>query len=448
MNSLSFDTIAAQATPSGRGGVAIVRISGSQVKSIITTMLKSNLIPRQATYQPFYDTTNQVLDEGIAIFFPSPHSFTGEDILELHSHGGPIVVDLLLQCVLTLGARLARPGEFSERAFINGKMDLTQVEAIADLINASSKQAAKSAIRSLQGEFSKKIHQLNEQIIDLRTYIEAAIDFATEEIDFLSDDAISIRFETILNTLSLIQQQAKQGSLLREGIVAVIMGEPNVGKSSLLNCLSGKEIAIVTDIPGTTRDVLCDDILIDGIPMHIIDTAGLRESDDVIEQEGIRRAYREMERADVVLYVMDARKQIEINLNQLPAALSQCSIVFIRNKIDLTNEAPSISTKNKVVISLSAKDRLGIDLLKNYIKTRVGFKEEIESVFLARRRHLDALSRAKTYLKASFAQLKSCAGELAAEDLRLAHLTLNEITGQFTSDDLLGHIFSSFCIGK
>src|SRR3990167_1388357 len=434
MTSLSFDTIVAQATPSGRGGVAIVRVSGSQVKFIINTMLRHSLVPRHATYLPFYDHDNQVIDEGIAIFFPSPHSFTGEDIVEFHCHGGPIVVDLILQCVISLNVRLARPGEFSERAFLNGKMDLTQVEAVADLIHATSKQAAKSAVRSLQGEFSKKIHELNEQIIYLRTYIEAAIDFATDEIDFLTDDSILICFDTILDTLTRIQEQAIQGSLLREGIVAVIMGEPNVGKSSLLNCLVGKDVAIVTTIPGTTRDILRDTILLDGMPIHIIDTAGLRESDDLIEQEGIRRAYQEMQRADIVFYLEDASKALSHTVNQLPI-LCDCPIIFIRNKIDLLQETPSIVLQNKVVISISAKEGLGIDILKNYIKTQVHINKEAEGVFLARRRHLDALSRAKTLLETSLAQLKnSGAGELAAEDLRLAHLALSDITGQFTSD--------------
>ena len=443
-----IETIVAMATPKGRGGVAIVRISGSQVKQIMMAVLKKELVPRQATYLPFYDIENQIIDEGIAIFFPSPHSFTGEDVLELHSHGGPVIVDLLLQCAITLGARLARPGEFSERAFLNGKIDLTQAEAIADLINASSKQAARSAIRSLQGDFSKHIHQLKEHIIYLRTYMEAAIDFATEEIDFLSDETIQTRFKTILNTLTFIQQQAKQGSLLREGIVAVIMGEPNVGKSSLLNCLSGKDIAIVTDIPGTTRDILRDVMLIDGLPMHVIDTAGLRESDDVIEQEGMRRAYQEMDRADVVLYLIDASRQTTNSVEELPLALSCKPIIFVRNKIDLIDESPSISVGNQVVVSLSAKKGLGIDLLKNHIKTQVGFNETSEGVFLARLRHLDALSRAKMYLEASVTQFKTLSYELAAEDLRLAHLALSEITGQFTSDDLLGQIFSNFCVGK
>ena len=300
------DTITALATPPGRGGVAVVRVSGPLVKTIILSMLGQAISPRVATYLPFLDENNHVLDEGIALFFPNPHSFTGEDVLELQGHGGPVVVDLLLQRILSLGARIARPGEFSERAFLNGKMDLAQAEAVSDLINASSKQAARSAMRSLQGDFSKEIHTLNENIIYLRTYVEAAIDFTDEEIDFLADEKINARLLMIHAELAAIQAKATQGCFLRDGITAVIVGEPNVGKSSLLNCLSGREMAIVTDIPGTTRDVLRDDILIDGMPVNVIDTAGLRESEDIVEQEGVRRAYVEVEKADLIVCVAEA----------------------------------------------------------------------------------------------------------------------------------------------
>jgi len=348
---------------------------------------------------------------------------------------------MILQRLLSLGARLARPGEFSERAFLNGKMDLAQAESIADLIDASSKQAARSALRSLQGEFSREIHSLNEKIIQLRMYVEAAIDFSDEEIDFLGDANIFSALQTIQEALAAIQQKAKQGSFLREGITAVIAGEPNVGKSSLLNCLSGKEVAIVTDIPGTTRDVLRDHILIDGMPMHIIDTAGLRESHDVVEQEGIRRAYREIEKADVVLYVAE-------HFSAMPA--SEKKTIFIRNKIDLTNEAPAINRVNGcAVVSLSAKSGAGIDLLKQQIKAEVGYETTGEGMYLARRRHLDALARADLHVQHALYQLQHArAGELAAEDLRLSHRALAEITGEFTADDLLGRIFASFCIGK
>jgi tRNA modification GTPase len=442
----STDTITAIATPPGRGGITIIRVSGPHVQHIATAILNTQLKPRIATYLPFYDTTGDTLDEGVAIFFPNPHSFTGEDVLELHGHGGPVVVDLLLQRILTVGARLARPGEFSERAFLNGKMDLAQTEAIADLINASSKQAARSALRSLQGDFSKAINAINEKVIHLRIYVEAAIDFTDEEIDFLGDEKITSALTTIRQDLATIQSQAKQGSFLREGITVVIIGEPNVGKSSLLNCLSGKEVAIVTNIPGTTRDVLRDHILIDGMPMHIIDTAGLRDSNDVVEQEGIRRAYREMEAADLILYVMDATK----NASDLPLELTGRSVIVIRNKIDLVPATAEIHMQNDYpVVNVSATSSIGLDLLKDQIKMQIGYKGNTEGAFLARRRHLDALARAETHINAAVSQLTNGRhGELAAEDLRQAHLALCEITGEFTTDDLLGHIFASFCIGK
>lgn len=470
---ISSDTIAAQATPSGRGGVAIIRISGPLTKKIIPEILPvSELQPRLATYLPFLDVDKQIIDEGVALFFPNPHSFTGEDVLELQGHGGPIVVDMLLQRILSLGLRLARPGEFSERAFLNGKMDLAQAESIADLIDASSRQAAKLAMRSLQGDFSNAIHAINEKIIQLRMYVEAAIDFTDEEIDFLADEKILQELKNILQALAEIQEKAKQGSFLREGITAVIAGEPNVGKSSLLNALSGKEVAIVTDIPGTTRDVLRDYVLIDGMPMHIIDTAGLRESEDIVEQEGIRRAYREIEKADIVLYVVDHRDEAGVNwlehlhcsskqerllglaktklLNPGDASTRVSNTLYIRNKIDLTSESPSITyAGNSPGISLSAKSGAGLDLLKLEIKKLVGFDSRDQGIYLARRRHLDALARAENHIQKSLEQLHSTgAGELAAEDLRQAHLALSEITGEFSADDLLGRIFSSFCVGK
>lgn len=452
------DTITAMATPAGRGGIAIVRVSGSLTQHIIKTLLGVDLIPREATYLPFRDLAGEVIDEGIAIYFPNPHSFTGEDILELQGHGGPVVVDTLLQTILQTGARMARPGEFSERAFLNGKIDLAQAEAIADLIDASSKQAARSALRSMQGEFSKAVYQLNEKVIHLRMYIEAAIDFSDEEIDFLADTRIQEMLQAILSAMQQLLKDAKQGTLLREGITAVIAGAPNVGKSSLLNCLSGKEVAIVTDIPGTTRDVLRDYILIDGMPMHVIDTAGLRESTDVVEQEGIRRAQQEIATADLILYVFSAEEaNPEINdttlssfMNSESLALSTKPVLYIRNKIDLCNDQAEIcSHQGKPVVSLSAKSALGIDLLKDQIKKQVGLQSETDGLFSARRRHLDALERAKQHLHAAAMQLQQAsAGELAAEDLRLAQLALCEITGEFSADDLLGRIFASFCIGK
>lgn len=444
LNSLDTDTITAQATPLGRGGVAIVRVSGPLTQSIAQAILQRDLKPRHATHTSFLDANGTTIDDGVAIFFSNPHSFTGEDVLELHGHGGPVIVDLLLQRILSLGARLARPGEFSERAFLNNKIDLAQAEAIADLINATSKQAARSAMRSLQGEFSKDIHALNEKIIYLRMYVEAAIDFTDEEIDFLGDEKIAKNLQTLFHDLEQVQQKAQQGSFLREGITAVIVGEPNVGKSSLLNCLSGKEVAIVTDIPGTTRDVLRDYILIDGMPMHIIDTAGLRESTDIVEQEGIRRAYGEIEKADLVLYMVCHP------IDSMPDNLSAKNVIVIQNKIDLIDAIPSVSHGNGYpMVALSVKTNAGIELLKDQIKQQVGFQGETDGVYLARRRHLDALARAHEHIKNSLQQLsENRSGELAAEDLRQAHLALCEITGEFTADDLLGKIFSNFCIGK
>jgi len=437
------DTIAALATPNGRGGIGVVRISGELTTTIMREILRKTLTPREATYSPFFAADDEMIDEGIAIYFPNPHSFTGEDVLELQGHGGQVVMDMLLQRILALGARLANPGEFSERAFLNGKLDLAQAESIADLIDASSRQAARSAMQSLQGKFSREINLLNEKIIHLRMYVEASIDFSDEEINFLADEKISLMLQDILQTLTTIQQQAQQGSFLREGITAVIVGKPNVGKSSLLNCLAGKEVAIVTDIPGTTRDVLRDYILIDGIPLHVVDTAGLRDSDDKVEQEGIRRAQQEMQKADVVLVMMDAdESEFKFGKEQ--------KVIYIRNKIDLLQLLPRVdryAEKNRVY--LSAMTGAGIDLLKQQIKQEIGYQTSAEGVFLARRRHLDALDRAHHHVQIAKQQLQeSASGELAAEDLRLAHLALCEITGEFTADDLLGKIFGSFCIGK
>lgn len=442
-------TIAAPATPPGKGGVAIVRISGPRVKEIAIQLLGKLPQPRYATFSVFFDKNNQAIDEGIALYFPAPNSFTGEEVLELHGHGGPYIVDRLLKRIIELGAQLAKPGEFSERAFLNDKLDLAQAEAIADLIDASSEQAARSALRSLQGEFSKRINSLVEGIIQLRMYVEAAIDFAEEEIDFLADDKIVQQLNLLINSLEKIQSEATQGTLLREGITAVIAGQPNVGKSSLLNALSGKDIAIVTHIPGTTRDLLREHINIDGMPMHVIDTAGIRESDDPVEQEGIRRAREEMKNADLVLFMTDATNREQLELSAILEIIpTHAKIINIRNKIDLIKEDVAKDLTNNM-ISLSAKTGAGIELLKKAIKSAVGLQTNTEGIFSARRRHLDALDRAYSSLKIAFEQLNDArAGELVAEDLRQAQLALNEITGEFTSDDLLGRIFSSFCIGK
>lgn len=441
----SVDTIIAVATPPGRGGVAIIRISGPNSFNIAKIISNKSPAPRYATYTEFFSANGEVLDQGLILFFPGPHSFTGEDVVELHGHGGPFVIENIMQRLLELDTRLARPGEFSERAFLNDKIDLVQAEAIADLINASSIKAARSAMHSLQGDFSKKINTLVHSLISLRTFVEAAIDFADEEIEFLHQGQIAQQLTNILQELENIQASAKQGSLLREGITLVIAGRPNVGKSTLLNHLSGKELAIVSDIPGTTRDVLRDQIMIDGLPIHIIDTAGLRESTDVIEQEGIRRAEIEIERADILLQLTDARYPEEY---LFPLTQSQ-TVIIVRNKIDLTQEAPkAIERDHQVIISIAAKTGLGIALLKEQIKKCVGYENNTEGLFSARRRHLDALARAKIFLLNAKTQLENHASELLAEDLRQAQFALNEITGEFTSDDLLGKIFSSFCIGK
>lgn len=449
------DTIAAQATPPGRGGVGIVRLSGPEALAIAEQLIGFTPRPRYAHYTPFMGAEGEQLDQGIAIFFPNPHSFTGEDVVELQGHGGPVIIDLLLQRVLSLGARLARPGEFSERAFLNDKLDLAQAEAIADLIDSSSVQAARCALRSLQGAFSERIHALVESLIQLRIYVEAAIDFPEEEIDFLADGKVQHALEQILLQLQQVRQEARQGSLLREGMNVVIAGRPNAGKSSLLNALAGRETAIVTDIEGTTRDVLREHIHIDGMPLHIIDTAGLRDAPDAVERIGINRAWEEIRRADRILMMVDSTHSATTDPAQLWPELTShlddfSHVTLIRNKADLTGEPVGMREEGEhTLISLSAKQGLGIDLLREHLKQVMGFDTTTEGGFMARRRHVDALERAAELLEAGAEQLGlHGAGELLAEDLRQAQQVLNEITGEFSSDDLLGRIFSSFCIGK
>lgn len=440
-------TIAAIATPPGQGGVGIIRISGSRVADVAHGLLGKLPKPRYAYYAPFLAADHSVLDQGIAIYFPAPHSFTGEDILELHGHGGPVVLDLVLQRILALGVELARPGEFSERAFLNGKLDLTQAEAIADLIAAQSAHAAQSALRSLQGAFAQHIEQLSTMLTELRMYVEAAIDFPEEEIDFLSDARILTTLQHCRQQLSAVEASAQQGALLREGITVVIAGQPNVGKSSLLNCLSGQDSAIVTAIPGTTRDVLRERIQLDGLPLHIIDTAGLRDSDDVVEQEGIRRARLEIDKADCVLWLHDSSQGDEAVVDH---TFTDKNVIIVHNKIDLTNHEPAIShtPQNRCVIKLSAKTGQGLDLLRTHLKTTWGYNATGHT-FSARRRHLEALTQAKQHLAQAEQQLTHHrAGELLAEELRLAHHALGTITGVCLPDDLLAKIFSSFCIGK
>ncbi|MGK4329888.1 tRNA uridine-5-carboxymethylaminomethyl(34) synthesis GTPase MnmE [Lonsdalea quercina] len=450
------DTIVAQATPPGRGGVGILRISGSAASAVAQAVLGRLPRPRYADYLPFMDADGSVLDQGIALWFPNPNSFTGEDVLELQGHGGPVILDLLLKRILTLpGVRIARPGEFSERAFLNDKLDLAQAEAIADLIDASSEQAARSAVNSLQGVFSSRIHQLVEALTHLRIYVEAAIDFPDEEIDFLSDGKVEAQLNAVIADLNGVRAEARQGSLLREGMKVVIAGRPNAGKSSLLNALAGREAAIVTDIAGTTRDVLREHIHIDGMPLHIIDTAGLRDANDEVERIGIERAWQEIEQADRVLFMVDGTTTEASEpaalwpefMARLPKTLP---ITVVRNKADITGETLGIEdVSTHSLIRLSARTGEGVDLLRNHLKESMGFTSSTESGFLARRRHLQALERAAEHLEQGRDQLVSAyAGELLAEELRLSQQALSEITGEFTSDDLLGRIFSSFCIGK
>ena len=443
-----IDTIAAIATPSGNGGVGVIRISGGLVTEIAAQLTKKSLTPRTAQFTPFLESDNSVIDSGIALYFPAPASYTGEDVLELQAHGGSVVLNMLLRRVLALGARLARPGEFTERAFLNNKLDLAQAEAIADLIASSTEQSVRSAQRSMQGVFSDQINSLITELTELRIYIEAAIDFVDEEIDFLTDGVVENRLISLIKSLEEIQQTARQGRLLRDGMTVVLAGKPNAGKSSLLNALAGHDAAIVTDIAGTTRDVLRERIQLSGMPLHIIDTAGLRDSTNAVEQEGIRRAHEEIRKADKVLLLIDVRDaETKPLLDSIPEGLD---ITTVYNKIDLLNAAPEIkNTESGTQIYLSIKTGAGMDLLIQHLKQSVGYNDATENIFIARTRHLEALRKSHELVQNALHQLQTTqASELVAEDLRLAQQALAEITGEFTSDDLLGKIFSSFCIGK
>ncbi|MDQ8038980.1 MAG: tRNA uridine-5-carboxymethylaminomethyl(34) synthesis GTPase MnmE [Rickettsiella sp.] len=450
-------TIAAIATPTGHGGVGVIRLSGPHTQSIAVGLIGHLPKPRYAEYVSFLAADGISIDKGLVIYFPSPHSFTGEDILELQGHGGPIILDCLLQRVLQLGACLARPGEFSERAFLNGKIDLIQAEAIADLIAAESEQAARAAVRSLQGEFSNHIKEMVETLIVLRVYLEASLDFSDEPVDFLQDMEIDKKLNLILLKIRKIKEAARQGTLLREGIHVAIVGPPNAGKSSLLNKLTGQDSAIVTSVSGTTRDVIREKIYIDGLPIHIVDTAGLRRTENEIEQEGIKRSLAEIEKADRILYVVDSAN---VPMDDLEA-LHQLEffkrltidkrLTVIRNKVDVSEENASLIRKVDFdIISLSVKTGEGLAILHNYLKTSVGYYDiGIQNNFSARRRHLEALNNAELALNDSLQKLIGYKfPELLAEDLAVAQRYLNEITGEFTSEDLLGKIFSSFCIGK
>ncbi len=441
----SADTIAAIATAPGRGGVGIIRISGSQAKQIAQHLVGTLPPERYARHTRFLDPkTGQFLDDGLVIVFTGPHSYTGEDVVELQGHGGTIVLDLILQACLTLGARLARPGEFTERAFLNGRMDLTQAEAVADLIDAGNTAAVNAAQRTRQGQFGKQINDIIQALIQLRVYIESALDFAEEEIDFLSDQNLIDQIQTLLESIKSLNTNATQGVLLREGITLAIVGEPNAGKSSLLNQLTGEELAIVTAHAGTTRDVLRAAIQIDGIPLHLIDTAGIRESQDPIEQEGIRRAQKEMQQAHAILWIKDDQEEKNITLN-FP---EKTPVIQVTNKIDLTNKNPGLN-KKKNQYAISAKTGAGIDELKQAIKRIAGLTDQEDGHIMARRRHLADMATAQNEIENALTVLKQQqAGELCAESLRRAQRALERITGRYTSDDLLGEIFSQFCIGK
>jgi tRNA modification GTPase len=449
------DDIVAIASAKGRGGVGIVRVSGTDISSYMDGVLGKSINPRLASYSKFLDSSGSTIDEGIALYFPAPSSFTGESVIEFHGHGGVVVLDALVARCVELGARVARPGEFSERAFLNDKIDLTQAEAIADLIDASTVDAARSAVRSMQGDFSLVVNQLVDDMIYIRMYVEAAIDFPEEEVDFLNDDLLLGKLNSLQQSLKDVLRLARQGSLLKDGITLVLAGKPNAGKSSLLNALSGNETAIVTSIAGTTRDVLRDQIVVNGLPVNIVDTAGLRESDDPIEKEGMARAWKEIELADRILFLVDSSVDKEYELKKVWPEFyqrfpeSNQVVTLLLNKIDISGLQAGPYGKADNAFSISATNKDGIDALVQDLHHGAGFDSVFEGVFSARRRHLASLEAALKLVETGLNQLQEAgAGELLAEDLRQAQFQLSEITGQFTSDDLLGHIFSSFCIGK
>ena len=448
------DTIVAQATPPGRGGIGVVRLSGDRVQNICQAITGLLPEPRFASISNFIDSDESVIDRGLVIYFPKPSSFTGEHVLELHGHGGPVVMKLLIDRCQQLGARIAAPGEFSERAFLNGKIDLSQAEAIADLIDSASKAAAKSAVRSMQGEFSKRIEKLTENVTLLRMYVEAAIDFPEEEIDFLGNKKVQGMLESILAEFDDVTKRATQGALLREGASLVLAGRPNAGKSSLMNSLTGKEVSIVTNIAGTTRDIVDNYIHLDGLPLRLIDTAGLHTAGDVIEIEGVKRAHSEIRNADHVILIVDCfahRGEIAAATEELRGEVpGEIPVTVVVNKIDLNQEwQQEVDAVPEDWIPVSAKTGEGMKSLRGHLKQALGFITVEGGTFIARARHLDALTRARASIETGERQLMEAgAGELLAEELKLCQQALGEITGIFTSDDLLGMIFSSFCIGK
>ncbi|QIY79555.1 tRNA uridine-5-carboxymethylaminomethyl(34) synthesis GTPase MnmE [Chromobacterium violaceum] len=442
-------TICAVATAPGRGGVGVIRVSGKDLLPFAQAISGGKTPkPRYAAYTDFFDAHGQALDNGLLLFFPGPNSFTGEDVIELQGHGGPVVLKMLLARCVELGARLAEPGEFTKRAFLNDKLDLAQAESVADLIDASSETAARSALKSLKGAFSREVHGLVDELINLRMLVEATLDFPEEEIDFLKQaDAIG-RLRRLRAQLVGVQATAKQGAILREGMHVVLVGQPNVGKSSLMNALAGDDIAIVTDIAGTTRDTVREEIVIDGVPVHIIDTAGLRDTDDVVEKIGIERTWQAVERADLALLLVDSREgltaEVQSILERLPPALPR---VQVFNKVDLSGEAAGLAEQDgHPLVRLSARTHDGVDILKAKLLEMIGYSGADEGVFLARQRHLDAIARAADHLELAEADWEQV--EIFAEELRMAQNALSEITGEFSADDLLGVIFSRFCIGK
>ena len=442
------DTICALATAYGQSGIGVIRVTGPLSKSISKKILHQDLQPRYAYYGSFFDNDNNLIDKGVAIAFPGPNSYTGEDVVEFQGHGGVSVIRKLLETIISLDVRVAEPGEFTKRAFLNGKMDLVQAEAVQDLIQSSSEESALSAVRSLTGEFSEKINQILSELISLRVFVEATIDFSDEEIDFLESHEVSSKLHSLKLTLLNILESANQGAILRDGIHVAIAGKPNAGKSSLLNSLTKQPSAIVTDLAGTTRDVLKETIQIDGMPIHIIDTAGLHNSDNIIEQEGIRRAHTEINNADVVLLVYDASDK-SVDLSILPESVKDKPKIVIKNKIDLTGSKTGIQKiQNNPEISISAKNGDGINIVRKALADFAGLNSNTEGVFLARKRHIIAINETLSFINSAISQLDGGASELVAEDLRQAGMHLGQITGEFSSDDLLGQIFSSFCIGK
>ncbi len=441
------DTIVAAATPPGKGGIAIVRISGEQAEKLARALISKLPQPRVATRATVRDRDGSAIDDGLALYFPGSASYTGEPVFEFHGHGGPLVVASIIEAAVALGARRAEPGEFSKRAFLNGKLDLVQAEAIADLIDSGTTQAARAALRSLSGSFSHAVENLQQLVADLRMHVEAAIDFPEEEIDFLSDDKLLAKIDVVESAFARLLHEAGIGRVLRDGLQLVIVGRPNVGKSSLLNLLSGQEAAIVTEVAGTTRDILRETIHIDGLQVELVDTAGLREDPDRIEAEGIRRARDALKKADGALWIQDASAE---SADALEEEMSQdLPVITLRNKIDLTGEAPGLTQGEPTTLNVSAKTGAGIDDLRKAIRELAGYRDLGEGAFTARRRHIDAIVKAQEYFhRGRNALEKDKAGELMAEDLKLAHETLGEITGKVSSDDLLGRIFSEFCIGK